>query len=117
MGGKSNSSNATTSTNVSGQNAIDGDNLGTAISGVNNSTLHVTATDHGAVNKALALGGELINETGSMFENALKFAGGVNKDSLTLPKVRLKILHRATAKICKCWPDYQEAKQSKMLRT
>ncbi|ENM5736881.1 chemotaxis protein [Vibrio mimicus] len=90
MGGKSNSSNATTSTNVSGQNAIDGDNLGTAISGVNNSTLHVTATDHGAVNKALALGGELINETGSMFENALKYAGGVNKDSLTFAESALE---------------------------
>ncbi|HHQ4186213.1 TPA: chemotaxis protein [Vibrio cholerae] len=82
MGGKSNSSNATTSTNVSGQNAIDGDNLGTAISGVNNSTINVTATDHGAVSKALELGGELINQTGEIFDSAVGFAGKVNKDSL-----------------------------------
>ncbi|CAH8208490.1 chemotaxis protein [Vibrio aestuarianus] len=82
MGGKSSSSNQTKTTNVSGQNAISGDNLGTAISGINNSTLNVTATDYGSVNKALDLGGELVEQTGRMFNDALKYAGGVNKDSL-----------------------------------
>ncbi|OEE40755.1 hypothetical protein [Vibrio ordalii] len=82
MGGKSSSSNQTQTTNVSGQNAISGDNLGTAISGINNSTLNVTATDYGSVNKALDLGGELVEQTGRMFNDALKYAGGVNKDSL-----------------------------------
>ncbi|MDN3697780.1 chemotaxis protein [Vibrio cortegadensis] len=52
MGGKSKSSNKTQTTNVSGQNAISGDNLGTAISGVNDSTINVTATDHGAIQAA-----------------------------------------------------------------
>ncbi|MCF8779934.1 chemotaxis protein [Vibrio sp. IRLE0018] len=83
MGGKSKSSNTTNSTNVSGQNAISGDNLGTAISGVNNSTINVTATDHGAIDKAFELGGELINQSGEMFDSAIGFAGQVNKDSLS----------------------------------
>lgn len=82
MGGKSSSSNQTQTTNVSGQNAISGDNLGMAISGINNSTLNVTATDYGSVNKALDLGGELVEQTGRMFNDALKYAGGVNKGSL-----------------------------------
>ncbi|KKZ05237.1 chemotaxis protein, partial [Vibrio parahaemolyticus] len=46
---KSKSSNTSNTTNVSGQNAISGDNLGVAISGVNNSTINTTMTDHGAV--------------------------------------------------------------------
>ncbi|WP_456296848.1 chemotaxis protein [Vibrio sp. AK197] len=82
MGGKSSSKNQTTSTNVSGQNAISGDNLGTAISGVNNSTLNVTATDYGSVSKALDLGGEIVEQSGQMFDNALSYAGQVNQDSL-----------------------------------
>ncbi|RPB42022.1 chemotaxis protein [Vibrio diabolicus] len=49
---KSKSSNTSNTTNVSGQNAISGDNLGVAISGVNNSTINTTMTDHGAVNAA-----------------------------------------------------------------
>ncbi|NTU36555.1 chemotaxis protein [Vibrio diabolicus] len=65
---KSKSSNTSNTTNVSGQNAISGDNLGVAISGVNNSTINTTMTDHGAVNaamelgeKAFAFGGEMLN--------------------------------------------------------
>ena len=42
---KSKSSNTSNTTNVSGQNAISGDNLGVAISGVNNSTINTTMTD------------------------------------------------------------------------
>ncbi|HFQ5296165.1 hypothetical protein [Vibrio vulnificus] len=82
MGGRSSSSNKTNTTNVSGQNAISGDNLGTAISGVNNSTINVTATDYGAIDKAFELGGELINQSGEMFDSAIGFAAGVNRDSL-----------------------------------
>ncbi|WP_025519032.1 hypothetical protein [Vibrio parahaemolyticus] len=65
---KSKSSNTSNTTNVSGQNAISGDNLGVAISGVNNSTINTTMTDHGAVNAAMELGerafefgGEMLN--------------------------------------------------------
>ncbi|WP_029788451.1 MULTISPECIES: hypothetical protein [Vibrio] len=57
---KSKSTNTSNTTNTSGQNAIEGDNLGVAISGVNNSTLNATMTDHGAVNAALELGGEMV---------------------------------------------------------
>ncbi|EPP6378726.1 chemotaxis protein [Vibrio alginolyticus] len=58
---KSKSSNTSNTTNVSGQNAISGDNLGVAISGVNNSTINTTMTDHGAVTAAMELGGEMLN--------------------------------------------------------
>ncbi|EJG1072857.1 chemotaxis protein [Vibrio parahaemolyticus] len=58
---KSKSSNTSNTTNVSGQNAISGDNLGVAISGVNNSTINTTMTDHGAVTAAIELGGEMLN--------------------------------------------------------
>ncbi|MGF1702525.1 chemotaxis protein [Photobacterium makurazakiensis] len=54
-GGSSKSSNKTTNTNTSGQNAIDGDNLGVAISGVNDSSINVTMTDHGAMERASEL--------------------------------------------------------------
>ncbi len=56
---KSKSSNTSNTTNVSGQNAISGDNLGVAISGVNNSTINTTMT--GAVTAAMELGGEMLN--------------------------------------------------------
>lgn len=84
MGGKSKSSNKTQTTNVSGQNAISGDNLGTAISGVNGSTINVTATDHGAVDaglalgqEAFALGGEIIESAENMHQTNTNFAEGV----------------------------------------
>ncbi|MEZ8106815.1 chemotaxis protein [Vibrio cortegadensis] len=75
MGGKSKSSNSTTTTNVSGQNAISGDNLGTAISGVNDSTINVTATDHGAIGKAFDLGELVIAENSKNVEQAYNFGG------------------------------------------
>jgi hypothetical protein len=53
-GGKTSSSSTTN--NVSGQNGIQGDNLGASIAGVNNSTVSVNMTDHGAIEKAAQLG-------------------------------------------------------------
>lgn len=89
MGGRSSSSSSSNTTNVTGQNAIDGDNLGTAISGVNNSTVNVTATDHGAVSKAFELGEksfEFGESSLDMVENAvgetLGFADSTVKESL-----------------------------------
>lgn len=97
MGGKSSSSSSTSTTNVSGQNAIDGDNLGTAISGVNNSTVNVTATDHGSVTKAFDFGNAALDESLQFADSALdeslgfadnaldesfRFAGGVLDESL-----------------------------------
>ena len=57
----SDSTNNSTTTTNSGQNAISGDNLGVAISGVNNSTINATMTDHGAIDAAFEYGGELLD--------------------------------------------------------
>lgn len=73
MGGSSSSSSTsnTTNTNTSGSAAVSGDNTGTIISGVNNSTINTTVTDHGAINAA----GEAIN-------NALEAMENINKESI-----------------------------------
>lgn len=53
MGGSSSSSTSQTeNTNTSGSAAVSGDNGGTIISGVNNSTINTTVTDHGAMGAA-----------------------------------------------------------------
>ncbi len=44
MGGKSSSSNKTSTKNTSSQNAISGDNLGVALSGIEGSTINATVT-------------------------------------------------------------------------
>ncbi|NOH31383.1 hypothetical protein F0244_25005, partial [Vibrio mediterranei] len=54
-GGSSKSSNQTHNTNVSGTNAVSGDNLGVLVSGINNSTIKATMTDHGAIDTASKL--------------------------------------------------------------
>ena len=51
-GGSSKSTNNTQTTSTSGQNGITGDNLGVTVAGVNNSSLDITMTDHGAIEKA-----------------------------------------------------------------
>ncbi|EPA0546770.1 chemotaxis protein [Vibrio alginolyticus] len=66
---KSKSSNTSNTTNVSGQNAISGDNLGVAISGVNNSTINTTMTDHGAVNAVMELGEQAFEFGGEMLNS------------------------------------------------
>ncbi|MDW1848984.1 chemotaxis protein [Vibrio sp. Vb0888] len=66
---KSKSSNTSNTTNFSGQNAISGDNLGVAISGVNNSTINTTMTDHGAVNAAMELGEQAFEFGGEMLNS------------------------------------------------
>ena len=84
MGGKSSSKNSTTTTNVSGQNAISGDNLGTAISGVNNSTINVTATDYGAVEESFALGQQAIEKTTDFASHALEEFSSSNSENLQM---------------------------------
>ncbi|WP_187984781.1 chemotaxis protein [Vibrio metschnikovii] len=74
MGGKSKSSSNTTNNNTSGQVGIDGDNLGVALSGIANSTVNVTATDHGAVNAAFDMGGEMIAGMTQVSNNSLLLA-------------------------------------------
>ena len=73
MGGdsKSSTSNYTENTNTSGSVGVSGDNTGTVISGVNNSTINTTVTDHGAINAA-----------GSAINNALEAMENINKSSI-----------------------------------
>ncbi|MGR5324107.1 chemotaxis protein [Vibrio sp. DNB22_17_1] len=73
---KSSSKNTSNTTNTSGQNAIEGDNLGVAISGVNNSTINATMTDHGAVDAAFELGGEMVESN----ERVTLEAMDINRD-------------------------------------
>lgn len=56
MGGGGSSKSTSNTTNVSGQSAIQGDNLGASVSGVNNSTVTVQMSDYGAIDKATQLG-------------------------------------------------------------
>ncbi|CAM3793676.1 hypothetical protein [Vibrio aquimaris] len=51
-GGSSSSRSSTQNTNVNGTSAISGDNLGVVLSGINGSSINVTATDHGAMKTA-----------------------------------------------------------------
>ena len=86
MGGSSSSKSSSNTTNVSGQNAISGDNLGTAISGVNNSTISVTATDYGAIDKSYEFAGQALDETmgfaGQALDNTMDFAGQALGESM-----------------------------------
>ncbi|WFB46726.1 hypothetical protein [Vibrio coralliilyticus] len=88
-GGSSSSSNTTQNTNVNGTNAVSGDNLGVLVSGVNKSTINVTATDHGAVKaaanlseKALASNQETVKEAFSFGEKSLGKALDFGEQSL-----------------------------------
>ncbi|WP_332398557.1 hypothetical protein [Vibrio metschnikovii] len=82
MGGRSSSSSSTTNNNTSGQTGIEGDNLGVALSGIANSELNISSTDHGAVNAALAMGGEMIGEMGKLSNNAIVMADNVAEKSM-----------------------------------
>ncbi|ARC91221.1 hypothetical protein B6A42_02370 [Vibrio coralliilyticus] len=108
-GGSSSSSNTTQTTNVSGTNAVSGDNLGVLLSGVNGSTVnvHATTTDHGAVkaasdmaesslefgrdalksnenavHEALKMGSESLSKSFSFGEESMKNAMSVSRESL-----------------------------------
>ncbi|MCG3758849.1 chemotaxis protein [Vibrio cincinnatiensis] len=73
MGGKSKSSSSTTNNNTSGQLGIEGDNLGVALTGVANSSVNITATDHGAVDAAFNMGGEMIEAMENVSQNTFAF--------------------------------------------
>ncbi|ERM57669.1 MULTISPECIES: hypothetical protein [Vibrio] len=90
MGGKSKSSSSSNTTNVTGQNAISGDNLGTAISGVNNSTINVESVDHGAVQGALKLGEEIIFSAESMHETNAEYLAKLNGQSMQFANASLE---------------------------
>jgi hypothetical protein len=83
MGGGGKSSSSTSNTNTSGQNAIQGDNLGTAISGVNGSTINVQSTDHGAIEKAAQLGELAMTTLGNATENVVDKNAEVAKSAMS----------------------------------
>jgi len=103
-GGRTESTNQTTNTNTSGSSAISGDNLGTVLSGVNNSSVNINSTDHGAVKsageiakaallsnqfamkEASNLGAKAIDENGKSLGKALDFG----KDALNFGEDALK---------------------------
>ncbi|OAN11581.1 chemotaxis protein [Photobacterium jeanii] len=85
-GGSSSSSNTTTNTNTSGQNAIQGDNLGVAISGVNDSTVNVNMTDHGAMERAAELGELALNSNTEVSTKAMETNAKVTSDALNMGK-------------------------------
>ncbi|MBV7298933.1 MULTISPECIES: chemotaxis protein [Vibrionaceae] len=84
MGGQSSSKNVTSTSNVSGQNAISGNNLGTAISGINESTINVTATDHGAIEKSLLFAENAMNGSLSFAGDALDDMSSANSENLQM---------------------------------
>lgn len=89
MGGSSKSSNTTanttttntTSTNTQGTVGISGDNEGVALSGINGSTLNITATDHGAIQKAADIAELSIKSNSNNFQEGLKTLARSNDHS------------------------------------
>ncbi len=92
-GGKSNSSNTTNTTSNSGTNAVQGDNLGILLSGIQGSVGNITVTDQGAVNaaketakKALETSADTTKEALSFGKNSLKEAFSFGEKSLSANK-------------------------------
>ncbi|CAH6875161.1 Methyl-accepting chemotaxis protein [Vibrio chagasii] len=84
MGGKSSSSNSTSTKNTSSQNAIDGDNLGVALSGIEGSTINATSTDHGSVAKSFDFAGDVLDESLGLASGALKEYSATNSENLQM---------------------------------
>ncbi|MDW6092036.1 hypothetical protein SBX64_05715 [Vibrio rhizosphaerae] len=92
-GGKSSSSNTTNTTTVSGTNAVQGDNLGVILSGIQGSVGNITVTDQGAVNaaketakQALETSADTTKETLSFGKDSLKEAFSFGEKSLSANK-------------------------------
>ncbi|WP_415721589.1 chemotaxis protein [Photobacterium ganghwense] len=82
--GRSKSQKSSNTTNVSGTNGIDGDNLGVAISGVNGSNINVNLTDHGAITRASEMGELAITANTQMARDALDSNTDVSKAALRM---------------------------------
>jgi hypothetical protein len=88
MGGDSESSNSTTNntTNTSGSAAVNGDNYGPQISGVSGSDINVEMSDHGAIDGALDLAGDVVDTMGDALgsmENVTDSALDAMSDAVT----------------------------------
>ncbi|NAW87159.1 chemotaxis protein [Photobacterium halotolerans] len=90
--GKSKSKSAQNTTNVSGQNAIQGDNLGVAISGINNSTVNATMTDHGAIKAATELAENSVESAFDFGESALGFGEAALDSNTDIAKTAMNKL-------------------------
>ncbi|EQM02238.1 hypothetical protein D040_3523 [Vibrio parahaemolyticus NIHCB0603] len=98
-----------------------GDNLGVAISGVNNSTINTTMTDHGAVTAAMELGGEMLNSNERISLEAMDTTHDIAETAM-MKWLILRATHwlpmpQPTAKTSICWRDWRAAKRRKTQRT
>lgn len=84
FGGSHHSTTNTTQNyqNVSGTAGAQGDNNGSQISGVVDSTLNVTTTDHGAIDMAGDVLNQALKEMGGVSDNAIDGVNDANKRSL-----------------------------------
>lgn len=81
-GGESSSNSNTTTTNVSGQNGISGDNLGVSMAGVNNSDVSISMTDHGAVAAAAEMADVAFGAAESIGVEALQANSDVSQAAI-----------------------------------
>ncbi|KMV29076.1 hypothetical protein AB733_20070 [Photobacterium swingsii] len=90
MGGSSRSSNktknvtntTTTTHNTSGTAGVSGDNTGVVLSGVSNSSVNVSLTDHGAVTKAGELAELALTSNAEVSKSALDKTAEVSKNAI-----------------------------------
>ncbi|MEZ9547446.1 MULTISPECIES: hypothetical protein [Vibrio] len=92
MGGRSSSksrqSNTTTTTNTSSSAAVGGDNTGVMLSGVSDSDINLTMTDHGA----MAIAGRTAEEAFDFGTQALRVNESVVGDSLNMVDNSLRVV-------------------------
>ncbi|MEZ8676781.1 hypothetical protein AB6D67_07115 [Vibrio splendidus] len=92
MGGRSSSksrqSNTTTTTNTSSSAAVGGDNTGVMLSGVRDSDINLTMTDHGA----MAIAGRTAEEAFDFGTQALRVNQSVVGDSLNMVDNSLRVV-------------------------
>ncbi|MEZ8267768.1 hypothetical protein AB6C99_13790 [Vibrio cyclitrophicus] len=92
MGGRSSSrsrqSNTTTTTNTSSSAAVGGDNTGVMMSGVSDSDINLTMTDHGA----MAIAGRTAEEAFDFGTQALRVNESVVGDSLNMVDNSLRVV-------------------------
>ncbi len=91
-GGSSSSSNTTNTKNTSGQNAIQGDNLGVALSGVSDSEINVSMSDHGAIEAAKEMGELAMNNNADVTKTALDMGQTVAKDAIDLSRETSEVI-------------------------
>ena len=72
-GGKTSSDTTNNNINTSGSSAIDGDNLGVVLAGVNGSEINIKSTDYGAIEGAAAIATHALDSNVSAINSAFDF--------------------------------------------